>query len=191
MKGIIQALILVSLILIAGCGKPVGDTQPNPNSVTTPSSVVTEPSQPQNSEPIEHSKKMTVNLYFPDQDAIYLVKVPKEITVVDGAIVKAIIAELQKGTPDHGKVIPQEAKLLKASVKDGIVQLDFSKEFKEKHWGGSTGEGETIYGIVNSLTELPNIKAVQFYLEGQIQAEMMGHYDWSQPFTRNENMIKK
>ncbi len=190
MKQIIRGIFLILLILLAGCSKRIEEVKPPvvPAPATNPAPVtpenVTIPSN-------QGQKKLTVNLYFPDQQSMYLVKVPKEITVVDGAVVKAIIAELQKGDSGYGKVIPAEAKLLNASVKDGIVNLDFSQQFRDKHWGGSSGEAFTIYAIVNSLTELPNIRGVQFYLEGQIQAEMMGHFDWSKPFTRNESLIRK
>lgn len=57
-----------------------------------------------------------------------------------------------------------------------------SGDFVVKHTGGSVGEWFTIYSIVNSLTELDNIKKVQFLIEGEKQQDFKGHMDFSKPF---------
>ncbi len=180
------AVFLMLLLPLFGCSPKQTTTAPAQFPQQTPAQ-----EEPQQSASSPNEKMIKVTLYFPDKQAQYLVKVKKEIKVTDGAIVRAIIGELQKGDAQYPRTIPVEAKLLGATVKEGIVHLDFSREFRDKHWGGSAGEGNTIYSIVNSLTELPGIKGVQFYLEGKIEESILGHADWRKPFDRNEQLIKK
>ena len=72
-----------------------------------------------------------------------------------------------------------------------MATVDFSKELKTKHWGGSTGESMTIMSIVNSLTELPGIEKVQILIEGQKEDTLAGHWDLSSPISRDESIIGK
>ena len=102
--------------------------------------------------------------------------------------------ELMKGpeTPGlTGLTIPKEARLLSVEVKDEIAYVNFSRELIEKHVGGSTGEMMTIVPIVNSLTELPGIKKVQFLVEGQKEKTLAGHVIFDEPFERSEDWIKR
>jgi len=185
-------ILVLSVLSLVGCSSTsaplVQKNTTGQTSQTTENS--TQQTEPQSQVQTGQVKTQSVNLYFPDDQGQYLVRVQRDVSVTDGAVVKAIIDELQKGDPKYAKVIPAEAKLLRAWVKDGIVNLDFSKEFKEKHWGGSTGESMTLYSIVNSLTDLKDIKGVQFYLDGQIPVSILGHADTQNPLVRNDRMVK-
>ncbi|MGB9818877.1 MAG: GerMN domain-containing protein [Thermovenabulum sp.] len=136
--------------------------------------------------------KTTITLYFSDDGANYLVPEYREV-VKDKPLEQIIVEELIKGPqqPGHYKTIPPETKLLSIKVENGTAVVNFSKELKTKHWGGSTGEAFTIFSIVNSLTELPEIKKVEFLIEGKKEETLAGHMIFNEPFTRNENMIKK
>lgn len=140
-------------------------------------------------------KKETVTLYFPDEQAMYVVPEKREITVKDDkSIAQIVIEELMKGPTVPGLTatsIPKDAKLLSAEVKDGIAYVNFSKELIENHVGGSTGEMMTIVPIVNSLTELPGINKVQFLVEGKKEQTLAGHVIFDEPFERMEEWIKK
>lgn len=189
------ALAVLFLVLpMAGCNS--GKTEVNNNiqtssQVTSPQTTTTT-SQNTSSQPIQsNSKKVTVNLYFPDDHTLKLAKITTQITVTDGAIVHAIIDRLQQGIPGYGGVMSPKAKLLKASVKDGTAYLDFSHEFRDDFHVGSSQEDLSLYSIVNSLTELPNIKRVWFYLEGQPTDSILGHEDTSRPMVRNTYIIEK
>ena len=48
----------------------------------------------------------------------------------------------------------------------------------------------TVYAIVNSLTELDDIKKVQFLIDGQ-KVENYGSVIFSEPFERNENIVAR
>lgn len=143
--------------------------------------------------PTTKTDEMTIVLYFADKDAMYLVPELREVALSEGeSIESVIIRELKKGpaSAELGKILPAEAKLLSAETKDGVCFLNFSQEFITKHWGGSTGERFTIYSIVNSLTEFPEIQKVQFLIEGK-KADTFIHMVFNEPFVRNDEIMKK
>jgi len=136
--------------------------------------------------------KQVITLYFPDEQAMYVVPEQREI-IKDKPIAEIIVEELMKGPKSPGlspTTIPEEAKLISVEVKDNTAYVNFSKELVEKHIGGSTGEMMTILPIVNSLTELPEIEKVQFLVEGQKVKTLAGHITFDEPFERNETYIK-
>lgn len=126
-----------------------------------------------------------VTLYFSDKSAMYLVPEERDITKGTETLESAIISELIKGPNDANlsRTIPEGTKLLSVSVLDGTAYVNFSKELKTKHSGGSAGETMTIYSVVNSLAVLPGIKKVQFLLEGDKLDSIFGNNDTSIPFT--------
>jgi germination protein M len=139
----------------------------------------------------------TVTLYFSDNQAMSLTPedrvVEVEKPVNPEKLAAAVLSGLIAGpeNKDMQKTIPPEARLLGVNIKDGIAYADFSNELKSKHWGGSSGESMTVYSIVNSLTELPEIKEVQILIAGKEIETLAGHLDTSQPLERNQEMIKK
>jgi len=137
--------------------------------------------------------KLTITLYFGGKQALYLEPEIREVEKDDRSIERVIIEELIKGPTKSGlyRTIPEGTKLISVEIKNGIAYVNFSRDLKEKHWGGSTGETFTIYSVVNSLTELPYIKKVQFYIEGNKNETIAGHILLDEPFERNENLIKR
>jgi germination protein M len=49
----------------------------------------------------------------------------------------------------------------------------------------------TLYSLVNSLTEVPEIKQVQIQINGANLDSLAGHVDLTNPLTRDESLIKK
>lgn len=134
----------------------------------------------------------TIKLYFADQNGEKLVLEEREIVVNPNVpLEKYVVEQLILGPErnDLEMTVPKETVIKDIKTKDGICYVDLSSDFQTKHWGGSAGETLTIYSIVNSLTELPNIKKVQFLIEGEKQATFKGHYDFSIPFERDESLI--
>ncbi|NLL51576.1 MAG: GerMN domain-containing protein [Peptococcaceae bacterium] len=133
-------------------------------------------------DPKPSQETIKINLYFGDQQAMYLIK--EERTVIkSGNLPELMINELIKGPQGQDSVptIPQETKLLSLEISGGVAYVNFSKEVKTNHWGGSSGETMTIFSIVNTLTQLPEIKKVQFLLEGEKQEAIWGHYYTLEP----------
>lgn len=142
----------------------------------------------------EPTNSETVKLYFSDQDAMQLVIEEREIQVNPNVpLEKYVMEQLIVGpkTSDLYATVPSETKIRDIKTVDGICYVDLSSEFVTKHSGGSTGEGLTVYSIVNSLTELSNIKKVQFLIEGEKVEEYKGHLDFSKPFDRSLDIVSE
>lgn len=175
---------LLSLaLLVSGCGtrpdtKPGGD--PAAGETGRP---------PISSEPAEST--VTVTLYFSDAQAMYLEREEREVVKGNETLEELVIAELMKGPAEResGSPIPEGTKLLGVSVVDGVAYVNFSEEFRSKHWGGSTGESHTVYAIVNSLCELEGIEKVQFLLEGD-PLDTLGHMELTEPVAPNPDMVQ-
>lgn len=137
---------------------------------------------------------VTVTLYFSDKQAMYLVPVKRKVVKKGNETLEELtVKELIKGPerPDLNKTIPEGTKLLSLQVVDGIAYVNFSKEFKTNHWGGSTGETHTTYSVVNSLAKIEGIKKVQFLVDGDKLDSLAGHLDFSRPFTPDWNLVKE
>jgi germination protein M len=138
------------------------------------------------------AEMVTLTLYFGDRNAEFLRpelrKIPKPASLPE-----AIVRELIKGPArnDLVRTVPTETELLAIEVKEGIAYVDFSDEIQTRHPGGSTGESFTVNSIVNSLTELPEIKQVVFLVEGKQVETLVGHLDLSEPLRRVESVIRR
>jgi germination protein M len=140
---------------------------------------------------LSEEKKISVQLYFPDENMEYLIPYKKNVELKDGyKLGKKIVEEIIKESNKQGyNIIPKGTKLLNYSEEKGIATVNFSKEFINNYIGGSAGETMTIYSIVNSLTELENISSVLFLIEGK-KVDYFSHYEFNKPFTREESLIK-
>ncbi|MFP4697891.1 MAG: GerMN domain-containing protein [Eubacteriales bacterium] len=137
-------------------------------------------------------KDISLTLYFADDDTEGLKMVQEKIQSDPNVkLEKKIIEMLIEGPKSESlnPTIPEGTKLNDIYVKDGICYVDFSEEFKENHWGGSGSEYITIYSIVNSIVELPNINKVQFLIDGEKHAEYKGHIKFDGLFERNLDIV--
>ncbi|MDF2547088.1 MAG: Lipoprotein LpqB, GerMN domain protein [Anaerosolibacter sp.] len=134
-----------------------------------------------------------LSLYFAGSNADQLIRERRTVKVPsDETIEERIIKELIKGPEGTGihKTIPVNTRLINITVDSDIAIVNFSESFIKDHWGGSTGETMTIYSIVNSLTERPQIKKVKFLINGEDKLAF-GHYSFDQIFERDEALILK
>lgn len=165
----ILAAALVLTFLLAGCGsKP---------SVENHSDI---------------TRTKTMLLYFSDGKQ-NLVGEQRQITYkTDESLVKKIIEELVKGPTVKGyaATLPAATKVNTVHFKDDTVAVDLSGEFLTGLDGGSELENLRIYSIVDTLTELSNIKKVQFSIDGQ-KGKLLGQTELDGDFVRDETVIKK
>lgn len=136
--------------------------------------------------------QVVVRLYFADSQAMYLLPEDRTVTAAEGETYESLaVRELIAGPrlEGHGRTIPEETKLLSIELREGVAYVNFSKEIQTNHWGGSTGEMFTLMSIVNSLTEKPDITAVQLLIEGTRVESLAGHVDTTVPLERNEDLI--
>lgn len=114
----------------------------------------------------------------------------------EGVELKARKVSIRAGTPaeeargavtallENNETLPFGARLIGLSVKDSTAYADFSAELAANHQGGSSGEIQTIYSIVNTIAlNIPEIKRVQILIEGRSEKTLAGHIDISQPLS--------
>jgi len=141
----------------------------------------------------ELKDKTPYKLYFINDQG----KLAPETRYIDNAevakgtenLATVLVNELING-PAKGSLlqptIPQGTKVNSTvTIKDGIAIVDLSKEFVEKHKGGKKNEQLTLYSIVNTLTELKDIKSVQFKIDGKVRKEFKGSYQLDMTFPRS------
>ena len=135
---------------------------------------------------------VTLTIYFGDENAEFLEPEVRSVSLVPReSLLVAAINELIKGPtePNHALTIPPGTRLLGVEVRDGVAWTDFSTEIRTKHWGGSAGELLTTFSVVNTLTEFPEVKAVQFLVEGEIYDSIWGHGITNEPISRQMDLI--
>ena len=80
------------------------------------------------------------------------------------------LIELLMENPKNEKLkscIPDGVKLNNVELKSDILYIDFSKELIENHEGGIENECNTIYSLVNTLTELTEVNGIKILIEGE------------------------
>ena len=119
----------------------------------------------------EYSSEMRdIILYFADRSETGLVKEERTIKITDQQpIEQYIINELIKGPADNSvqSLLSGKTVLMSVDIEDNICYLNFKSSFINENAGSSDHEQLVIYSIVNSLTELPSISRIQFYMDGK------------------------
>lgn len=126
-----------------------------------------------------------VTLFFGDRQAMHVIPEGRKVNPGGEPLGKALVEELIKGPDDPFLTpnMPRGTRLRSFEVRGGVARLDFSKEFRDNHLGGSAGEGMTLNSLVFTLTELTEIKAVQVLIEGK-EGESLAHVVFDQPLSR-------
>ncbi|HEY8426601.1 MAG TPA: GerMN domain-containing protein [Limnochordales bacterium] len=132
-----------------------------------------------------------VVLYFARPDGMALAtEVRYTLPGLDGPMQRLqMLAEGPRPESGLAPVLPPGTRPLGVHVDDGVATVDFSREIIERHWGGSTAELLTVYGIVNTLTAAPGIQRVQIRVEGRPIETLAGHVDLSQPLPADPSLV--
>lgn len=138
--------------------------------------------------------KLTINFYFCSlgEDSKL---VGEKRTILAGDVITAVsnaMNELLKGPTRsyHFPVIPAGTKILGVEVYENVAKIDLSQEFLENSLDTRILDEYIIYSIVNTLTEIPEIDGVIFYIDGK-RINVYGNIDLSIPIIRNEGFIAK
>jgi spore germination protein GerM len=127
-----------------------------------------------------------VTLFFASADGEGLVREGREVEL-DEAVeesVETVLDELISGpVGSHAATaLPGNVKVLGVRLKGGVAQIDFDRGFKEGIPSGSSAETAAVYSVVDTVTSnFPQIKAVQFLVEGAPLEELHGHLDLKEP----------
>ncbi len=139
-----------------------------------------------------YPNRLEVNFYFSGLgEEKKLVSEKRTIFAGNADIaVKNAVQGLLKGPtqPYHFPLIPAGTKLIGVETYENIVKIDLSQEFLENSLDTRILDEYVIYSIVNTLTEIPEIEGVIFYIEG-IRIKIYGNVDLSVPAIRNKEYI--
>jgi len=142
---------------------------------------------------VSADQSQVVTVYFGGPDSNFIVGEKRKVTVgANSTIVKEVMNEILKGPQNKElfPVMPENTRIISVNItKDGTCEVNLSKEFINNAFAGSAGGAVTINSIVNSLTELKDVKKVQFLIEGKV-VETYSDMEFDKPFYRNEKVIK-
>ncbi|MGB3346401.1 MAG: GerMN domain-containing protein [Candidatus Humimicrobiia bacterium] len=171
--------------------EPTQETTEEPTETTEETTETTDETTEETTteETQEKPAEITILIYFSDDQAEYMKGEYRTISNDDP--VKNAVNELLKG-PNSANLyalIPEGTKLLNAEIKNNIAYVDFSTDILEGVAGGSTLQRFIIYTIVNTLTEIDEVDAVQILIDGK-NVKTFGDFDISTPLYRDINMIR-
>ncbi|MBQ7359172.1 MAG: GerMN domain-containing protein [Lachnospiraceae bacterium] len=138
-------------------------------------------------------EKVRLRLYFGNEAGDKLVSTTRTLdynTIIP--MEKLVLEELIKG-PDSGMsgayaLINPSTKIVSVSVKDGICYVNLDSTFTTQIYNGTAEV--VLYSIVNSLTELSNVKKVQFLIDGVSEITYREKYSFTTIFERNLDLIE-
>ena len=97
---------------------------------------------------------------------------------------KQVVWALIQGPQDNGgSALPPGTRLREIYfAQGGTLYVDFTRELQSNHAGGSRGEIETVYAVVDTLAlNFPEVRRVQLLVEGKEIDTLAGHLDTSRP----------
>ncbi|QXE89747.1 GerMN domain-containing protein [Geomonas subterranea] len=145
--------------------------------------------------PAEQVDTRVVTLFFSNQDGSSLAREGREIAVEDTTddMIASVVDELVVGPlGDLAPTLPHNARVIGAQLKGDVVQVDFSKELVESLPEGSSAEMSAVYSVVDTVVaNFPQVKAVQFLVDGVPVKELKGHLDLSAPIAADFTLEKK
>lgn len=175
--------LLVALPVLGGCSKPDTPDAPVATSEAQPTEVeaevVPEPVDAEVASAPDGSAAeaapnapttLTVRLTWVSsgENALAIERSVPYTPAVATAAMTALLAgptpQEQATWPAIGTAIPAGTRLLGLSVANGVAKVDLSKEFESG--GGTFSVTARLAQVVYTLTQLPTINAVEFYIEG-------------------------
>lgn len=115
-------------------------------------------------------RKTIVTLYFKDNETNELAK---ETRLIDSKVLlknpyEELVKMILNGPENnsYGKVLPEGTKLLETNFENGCVTINFSKEFIDAN-SDNIQKSNSIYSLVNTLTELTEVNSIKILIEGQ------------------------
>ncbi|MDR2650128.1 MAG: GerMN domain-containing protein [Clostridiales bacterium] len=133
----------------------------------------------------------TVKLYFTDETGAKLLPEERTIDVnPDLPIGQFIMEQLILGPRQEGHfpTVSADVKIRDMQYQDGICFVNLSSDFLSKSPASSAADEVTVYSVVNSLTEVTQVRKVQFLIESAIVTQLKGNMDLSRQFERNEGL---
>ncbi|MBE3582545.1 MAG: GerMN domain-containing protein [Limnochordaceae bacterium] len=137
-------------------------------------------------------------LLFPSEESMNLKPVVVRLPVVaasGGGVISEVIGRLLAGPPAGLYLVnpfPAGTRLLGwqwVEPTQGVLRVNLSGELVAGHGGGTSGELATVYTLVDTLTLLPGVKAVELWVEGRPLDTLAGHLDLRGPLTSDLSLV--
>lgn len=135
----------------------------------------------------------TVKIYFSDETGKSIT--PERHIIDRGTLTEQVemaINNLITGPDDEDLTgtIPEGTKLLGVKIKNDTAFINLSGELISSHSGGSSGELQTIYSIVNTITvSFSAINFVQILVDGDVKDTLAGHILINIPLQKNTSLV--
>lgn len=131
-----------------------------------------------------------VDIYLSDEEGLSLKAARR--TIKKGPLETEIREAVEAAIADPAdSAIPAGTRILSVKIGDRTAVLDFSPEIIKNHPGGSSGEIQTIYSIVDTVAlNFPEVKDVQILVDGKKKKTLKGHIDISLPIGPDKDIIK-
>lgn len=169
--------ILIAVLVALGIGLGIYLTRPKSPA---PAATSIETSKPPTTGE-DQTREVKVYGVVVENNQPRLQATKQTITTKDSLIESTLRALIEQGsTADLTNPIPKGTELLGVQVKDGLANVDFSREFRDNFTGGSEGEALIIAVILRTMAQFDEVKKVQILVEGK-PIDSLGHADLSQP----------
>lgn len=178
LRAIVQTLVElpgIALVQFQVNGQDIGIAGTGPDG-WAPINVL----NPQNL-PVDVQQTTFLPLYFVSADGAYDVRILRLVPPTKQTATATIRALIEGPGPYAGavqQVIPPDTELRAITLANGIVTLNFSSAFTN-----APDRNAAVRTIVESLTTLPTVQAVRFFVEGQSLGEVWGP-EYGQTFAR-------
>jgi germination protein M len=131
-----------------------------------------------------------INVYYADVNGEYLVGEARTVSGTDKFV--DAIYEMMKSPIEESLIIliPETVKINSVNVSGQVARADFSKNFVDDRFVSETVDILLVYSVVNTLTEFPEIHAVDFFINGS-KLDILGQLDLKDPVYRRNDLIKE
>ena len=140
---------------------------------------------------IMNYEKVRLHLYFANEDGDQLVDTYRNVVYNSNISMERLVVEQVLKGPNSDVVFPTlnpAAKILSVTTRDGVCYVNLDQAFLTEPYGVTSQVA--IYSLVNSLTELSSVSAVQITIEGKTGKAFMDS-SLSSAFERNLSVVRK
>ena len=140
---------------------------------------------------IMNYEKVRLHLYFANEDGNQLVDTYRNVVYNSNISMERLVVEQVLKGPNSDVVFPTlnpAAKVLSVTTRDGVCYVNLDQAFLTEPYGVTSQVA--IYSLVNSLTELSSVSAVQITIEGKTGKAFMDS-SLSSAFERNLSVVRK
>lgn len=136
-------------------------------------------------------EKVRLTLYYTEETGTKLVEASKTLVFNTNISLEKLVMEQLIAGPGKGELYPTihpDTKINNVTVKDGICYVNLNETFLTQVTNATSEV--TIYSIVNSLIELPNVNKVQISINGNTDGTYRESIPFSTVFERNLELIE-